>query len=173
MGSNKGRKDTKKASEILDESLERMMPPLERTEDTILSGFKNLDEGTDGFRKGTITIIGGRPAQGKTTLAKCIIQDKSLNDAVPTAYFVTKDMSAALNGLILGEADVPPYKVKKGMVSAEEKTEIYNTASKFEDVPLFLDDRSIKTISRLKKRIEQLNEFVPRRRREGRKSRPK
>ncbi|MBI9037738.1 MAG: DnaB-like helicase C-terminal domain-containing protein [Bacteroidales bacterium] len=34
----------------------------------INSGFKDLDEITRGFKKGEITIIGGRPGTGKTTL---------------------------------------------------------------------------------------------------------
>ncbi len=45
----------------------------------IAEGFSNLDQVTGGLEKGTLTVVGGRPATGKTTfllnLARRVLQD--------------------------------------------------------------------------------------------------
>ena len=53
----------------------------------INSGFKELDQVTKGFKKGDITIIGGRPATGKTTLGVSLCRNMIDSHSFSIIYF--------------------------------------------------------------------------------------
>src|SRR5271157_5288508 len=49
------------------------------------SGLDALDDLAGGLRPGTVTLLGGEPGVGKTTLALAYVRHAALVDGVPTA----------------------------------------------------------------------------------------
>ena len=59
----------------------------------VLTGFKELDKVTGGFRKGNLYLIGGRPSQGKTSFAITLLK-KCCMERAGHAVFVSLEFSA-------------------------------------------------------------------------------
>lgn len=58
----------------------------------VLTGFKELDKVTGGFRKGKLHLIGGRPSQGKTSFAITLLQ-KCCVERTDQVLFVSLEFS--------------------------------------------------------------------------------
>ena len=58
----------------------------------VLTGFKELDKVTGGFRKGKLHLIGGRPSQGKTSFAITLLK-KGCMERAGHAVFVSLEFS--------------------------------------------------------------------------------
>ncbi len=123
----------------------------------IPTGLRDLDEKLGGFQKGGFIVLAGRPSMGKTSLAQTFAAHTTIQEKVPTAIFsleMTADQIA--RNMLLAEAGVPPYKVKKGMIGEEEMQKITNVAGSFEDTPLYIDDSSAVSSQELRARIRRL-----------------
>lgn len=59
----------------------------------IVSGFETFDEVTNGFHKGELIVIGGRPAMGKTTLAISLAKN-IIQKQIKTVVFISLELSA-------------------------------------------------------------------------------
>ena len=157
------RKETQPAGELIDEVVDRLMPTDDQNVERIPTGFQNLDEKMGGFPKGEVTVLSGRPSDIVKQLAKGIARKVSVHEGLPTTYFSATGVRNVLSDVLLNEANVPLYKAgnlwgkdSDNMLDESDQKAIQRAGEEFDDVPLYLDDRSIKTVSRLRERIEQL-----------------
>jgi replicative DNA helicase len=159
MESEEARKETQNVDDLLDEIPNRMGPP-ETNDDRefIPSGFEDLDRHIDGFRTGEVTIIGGRPHNRRERFVQEIVRRASIDRGIPTVYFGAESKHEILGQIFMDEARVPLRKAQMGALNESDEKNISRTVEHFEGSPLFIDDRSLKTISRLKQRIEELKE---------------
>jgi len=94
----------------------------------ILSGFETFDEVTNGFHKGELIVIGGRPAMGKTTFAISLTKNAIQKFAKNLVYFSLELSAAQLIARLSKSIDV------------EQLQQIQNTK-------LFIQDTTINQIS--------------------------
>ena len=102
------------------------------------TGFFELDALTDGLHKGELTIIGARPATGKTTFALQIAERiAGYNKSV---MFVSLEMSEEqiIQKILAKKARVNSRKIRNGDLTGEELDNIYIKCGEISDLPLFL-----------------------------------
>ena len=71
---------------------------LERSENPgklvgVSSGFIDLDRATNGFKKGNLIVVAGRPSMGKTSLAMNMVEHCAINEKLPVLV-ISLEMSA-------------------------------------------------------------------------------
>ncbi len=105
------------------------------------SGFVELDDKTDGFQKSELIVIAARPSMGKTSLALNIAANASIKYGKRIGIF-SCEMSKYHLGrrMICSEARVNELKMKKGMLTRQEKDYIVQAAEKLYDTPIVFDD---------------------------------
>lgn len=107
----------------------------------LVTGFRGLDELTDGLQFGEQTIIGARPSIGKTALACNFIERVGLRDNHFSA-FVTLEMSPAAicRRLLSSFASIPMSKLRTGRLAESEFTAISKFNTMLEASPLRVID---------------------------------
>ena len=121
----------------------------------IPTGFSLIDRKIDGFRKGELVILGGRPGSGKTTLAMNIafnIARKRMN----VIFFSLEMGKIELHErLVSSITELKPY---PGM-SSEEAAKLFNASRRITgELPLSVDDRSAVTIEDIYLEAKKLKE---------------
>jgi len=159
VAGSRDQKESVSVEELLDDTLKKIEESRnnEGMVSGISTGLRDLDQQVGGFRRGAFIIIAGRPSMGKTSLARSIAGHAAIVENVPTAFFsleMTADQIAMT--MLLGEAGVPPYKVKKGMISEKDMNDITRASGKFEGAPLYVDDSNAVTSQQLRARMRRL-----------------
>lgn len=115
----------------------------------LLTGFRDLDEMTDGLGP-ELVIIAGRPSMGKTSLANTIARNVAKSGKV-VQYF-SLEMTANPSHpemamrMLSGEAKVNGLRLKKGFLTREEWGKVAVARETLETAPLFIDDSPILTM---------------------------
>ena len=107
----------------------------------IPSGFSALDRITNGWVKGSITILGGRPAMGKTSLLLDIARRVAVEFDMPVAYFslelsvtqVTQRMMSSLSGIETRHLQI-------GKVTSKQWDTLHDSMDGLSKSQLFIDD---------------------------------
>jgi replicative DNA helicase len=114
----------------------------------VMSGIRELDDLLTGFKPGRLYLLGGRPGDGKTALAKGIALHSARN-GVPVLFF-----SREMSNTELVERDlaivsrVPAYRIGGGSLGYADWKKLQNAAGEISTARLWLDDRST-TIERI------------------------
>ncbi len=121
------------------------------------SGIKSLDEKIGGFSSGSLTIIAGRPATGKTFLAINIAKHvgKELSKTVAFFSLEMPKKQLAMRMLCL-DAKVDTNVVRKGDISKDNWQKLSLSAEKIAKAPIFIDDSSNLTAMEIKSKAEKL-----------------
>ncbi len=88
------------------------------------TGFKKFDEYTAGLHPGELTIIGARPAMGKSALALNIATNLAMHptNPVPVSVFSLEMMASSLiTRIMCGVARVDAHKFRTGYLNADER----------------------------------------------------
>ena len=117
----------------------------------ILSGFKELDKITNGFKDGDLVIIAGRPSMGKTSLA--------INIAYNLIFYFNKHVhmfslemskNEILDKLIALSSNISIHCIKNKMISHKDWEHIQETCSFLMNAPLYIDDKGDTSINYIK-----------------------
>jgi replicative DNA helicase len=105
------------------------------------TGFADLDQVTGGLRGGTLAIIAGRPAMGKSALMMNMA-DNLTGRGVPVLYFSLEMPSNELAArVVLSRANTNTELVRNGFVDLAGKRRIGAKALEFSGEPMYIDDR--------------------------------
>lgn len=121
------------------------------------SGFKLMDEYTNGFRKGNLIILAARPSNGKTTLAMNIVENAALQSGAVCAVFaleMTKEelaqrMLCSISGVDNGDAI-------RGQLDEESWQKLWTARKKLAETKIFVDDTSITTPAEILSKCRRL-----------------
>lgn len=122
------------------------------------TGFPQLDELLDGYQKGDLMILAGRPAMGKTAFAiqKAINVVKKGGKSIFFSLEMPKEQ--IMQRVIAAESKIEIGKIKKGQLHSyevsrlEEKTKWLSNTNKF-----FIDDRSGITVDQIRATVQRAN----------------
>lgn len=122
----------------------------------INTGFKKLNEMTGGLQKNNLIIIGARPAMGKTALALTMALNIALQQ-IGTAIF-SLEMSAEqlTERLISIHGEINSNRMRNGTLNSDELNNIVVACAGLSEIPLFVDDTSNISISRLRTKVRKL-----------------
>jgi len=124
----------------------------------IPTGFRELDDVTNGLHPGQLILIAARPGLGKSTLALDFARSAALRSHVPTVFF-SLEMSATeiSQRLMSAETSVPLSAIRKSKDLQSEGWKRINTLQpKLDDTPLFIDDSPNLTLSEIRAKCRRL-----------------
>jgi replicative DNA helicase len=122
------------------------------------TGFRELDEVTNGLRPGQLILIAARPGLGKSTLALDIARASALRANVPTVFF-SLEMSAGeiSQRLLSAETSVPLTVIRKGRtLSADTWKRLNSVQARVGETPMYIDDSPNLTLSEIRAKCRRL-----------------
>ncbi len=123
---------------------------------SIKTGFRALDALTTGLELGTLSIIAGRPSQGKSALALCMSRNMA-EAKIPVAFFSMEMAKKALiDRLMCGVARIDMAKLRNGRLSLLEEAELRRALGQIYGWPLYIDDEAVRNIGDISRRLDRL-----------------
>jgi replicative DNA helicase len=106
------------------------------------TGLYTLDRKSLGYKNTNFIIIGGRPAEGKSTL---MVQGAHLcaTKGIPTGIFSLEMSVDELMGKFISlETGIDSERVQTGVLKEGEHSKLHQAAQRMKDYPIFIDDMS-------------------------------
>jgi replicative DNA helicase len=123
------------------------------------TGFKELDQMTNGFGPGQMIIIAARPAMGKSTLALDIARAASIGSGAATVFFSLEMGRAEIAmRLLSAEASIPLQHMRKGTLDQRDWAKLASTTARVNDAPLFIDDSPNLTLVEIRAKCRRLKQ---------------
>lgn len=121
----------------------------------IPSGFKDLDNLTDGFQCGDLIVLAARPSQGKSALAMAFAE----NAGVPVGI-ISIEMGPHQLGIrsIAKLSGIELWKLRKGILAKHQWPALHGALSDFAQMPLYFSFNSKSTIE-IERTITQMIEI--------------
>lgn len=114
----------------------------ESYENKYTTGIFDLDEATNGLHEEELTIIGARPAVGKTAFALKIAQNIA-NKGIKVAI-ISLEMSKnqLVERLIAKESRVDSNKIRTGILTEEEMEKVAKATAVIYELPIFINTKA-------------------------------
>jgi replicative DNA helicase len=123
----------------------------------ISTGLEGLDAITNGFHNSELTILAGRPAQGKSALAMNMAIHAGVKSKLHVAIFSLEMPSDTLGDRILSSLSGVPFNTLRNELLDEYKLDRITAAMTiFDDAGLYIDDGAGLTPSQLRSKARQL-----------------
>jgi replicative DNA helicase len=155
---HKRNKKLKNINEIHYEILSRNINVLEKgIKSGVPSGFRLLDNVTNGWQPSDLIILAGRPSMGKTAAAISMIIHPAIEEKKPVAIFSLEMSNFQIGSRIQSYiSGVNVSKIVKGQVNMDEIRQITSTCVSLEKSPLFIDDTPNISLIELKSKARKL-----------------
>lgn len=125
----------------------------------IPTGFKDLDDITNGLKGGQMVIVAARPGVGKSTVALDFMREASVRQGKTSVVFsLEMSKSEIVQRLLSAEASVKLGDIRAGKLPDESWAKLGNTASKIESAPIFIDDSPGLTMVSIRSKARQLKQ---------------
>lgn len=122
----------------------------------ITTGSPNLDKITGGWQNGDLIIIAARPAMGKTAYAIKTLEAAALSGKNVAMFTLEMKGAKLTDRLILAKTGIEDWKYKQGSLTNEELSVIAETSSYLYSLPVYIDDSSYQTVSRIRSKCRLL-----------------
>lgn len=120
--------------QFLEELQERADHPF--TDPGPLTGLKDLDRVLQGFRAGELTIVGGRPAMGKTSLVANIAVHVACSQGLPVLLFSELSPQDMLARLMATHGGINLRRLRSGALSDGEWPEVSRCIEELRNAPI-------------------------------------
>ena len=123
----------------------------------VTTGFRELDDLTNGFQRSDLIIIAARPAMGKTAFALNIAQNAAVKGDSSVMIFSLEMAKEQLGQRLLAiEAKVEMNKLKKGLLSSSDWDDIMVAADKLSKASITIDDTPGLNVFEMKNKCRRL-----------------
>jgi replicative DNA helicase len=121
----------------------------------IPSGIAELDDLMGGLHCGELTVVGGRPSDGKSSVAMHIAIEVA--SAGYSVCFNSLEMTQmqTMNRYFIGYASVSADRIRKGGVTAEELTQMEQLAEELAPTPLFFNHSPSNSVDKIRAQVMQ------------------
>lgn len=111
-------------------------------ETAILTGWPDLDNLVVGLRPGSLTVVGARPAMGKTAFA-LNLADFASSQGVPVAIFELEMTAPELaERLICSRGKVDATRLRRGSLTESDWAGLIRAAGELAQAPIWVDDQA-------------------------------
>lgn len=123
----------------------------------IPSGIRTLDVMTGGFRKGELSLMGGRTGLGKSSLALTCAQHQA--ELGYSVGYITLEMSANLLAYrwLASDMKLNAMAIERGRITREQLTIIQNKHEHINNLKFYIDDSTYKS-HEIEKALKKLDE---------------
>jgi replicative DNA helicase len=143
-----------------------LMPSLDRIEELshgrdtvtgITTGYADLDKILAGLQPSSLTIVGARPATGKTSLALGILAHVGVVLKRPSLLFSLEMGHLELcQRLLASEARVDGQRVRTGRLQEDDWRKLGVAVSRLDSAPIFIDDNPTVSVMDIRARARRL-----------------
>lgn len=150
--------EVQSATEVLKETIKEIsrLASLQGALSGIPSGYTDLDKITNGFQKGDMVVIAGRPSMGKTTFAMNCAEAVVDSGEMVLVFSLEMPSQQLMLRMLASRGRVPLETIKRGTAEEYDYQKITAAAGKIKDSPLYIDDTSSLTSERLLSRARKL-----------------
>ncbi len=126
----------------------------------VKTGFRDIDDLTQGLQPGQMIVVAGRPAMGKSTLGVDFARSAALRQGLTTIIFSLEMNSIELAQRILSaETNIPLSALRKPDEITPERWGVLNsTFDKLHDAPLFIDDSPNMSLMEIRAKCRRLKQ---------------
>ncbi|WP_430593617.1 replicative DNA helicase [Humidisolicoccus flavus] len=123
------------------------------------TGFREIDELTNGLHGGQLVIIAARPGLGKSTLALDIVRNASVHHDMPTVFFsLEMGKTEIAMKLLSAESNLVLHKLRKGTIEGRDWTTLAQVRGRVADAPLYIDDSPNLTLVEIRAKCRRLKQ---------------
>lgn len=123
------------------------------------TGFRELDELTNGLHAGQLIIVAARPGLGKSTLALDFARAASVKGRKPAIFFsLEMGRNEIATRLLAAEASIPMHVLRKGSMEQQDWNRLAETRSRIADAPLYIDDSPNMTLVEIRAKCRRLSQ---------------
>lgn len=123
----------------------------------VASGFQGIDNLLgNGMQRSDMIVLAARPSLGKSTLAFNIARAAAINGNSVGIFSLEMSRDQIGMRLLAGEADVDSYRIRIGLLNSDEESRLLDAIGTLSDLPLFIDDTPIQTISDMRGKARRL-----------------
>ena len=110
------------------------------------TGFKRLDQMTNGLQPSDLIVLAARPGMGKTSLAMNFVENAAMRKGKVCAVFsLEMPRLQIVQRLLCSYANVSMAKALKGQLNAQEWKRLMRAADKMKKSRIYIDDSSVVT----------------------------
>ena len=125
----------------------------------IPTGFKDLDDLTNGLRGGQMVIVAARPGVGKSTLALDFMRSASIrNDMASVIFSLEMSKSEIVMRLLSAETEIRLSDMRGGRMDEEAWEKMVQRLDKVAKAPLFIDDSANLTMMEIRSKARKLKQ---------------
>ena len=123
------------------------------------TGFRDLDELTNGLHPGQLVIVAARPGLGKSTLALDFARSAALKNDMPTVFFsLEMGRTEIAMRLLSAESDIFLQKLRKGDLQQLDWKRVASVRGKINDSPFYIDDSPNMTLVEIRSKCRRLKQ---------------
>lgn len=111
----------------------------------VLTGFTELDRVFMGFDNQSLTLLGGRPGMGKTSMMLSTALQMAKRGCRILYFSMEMGVDQMMNRLMAMEAKINSQRLRGGQLSADEWGRFVEASGNLAKLPLFIDDTSMWT----------------------------
>ena len=128
------------------------------------TGFRDIDDVTQGLQPGQMIVVAGRPAMGKSTLGVDFARAAALHHNMTSVIFSLEMSRTELaQRIISAEANIPLSAMRRAEEITQERWNILNNLQdKLQNAPLFIDDSPNMSLMEIRakcRRLKQTNDL--------------
>lgn len=126
----------------------------------VTSGYRDIDDFTNGFQKGDLIILAARPSIGKTALAINFMINlaKEIQDEKEAIVFFSLEMSKEqiIQRMVANLAEIDGNILRNGQIDEFIRKKIYKSVNEIKDYRIFIEDKPNMTILDIESRLRQI-----------------
>jgi replicative DNA helicase len=128
-----------------------------RQDTGIPSGWPQYDALTNGFHRGELSVVAARPSMGKTAWVGSLLDNVARVQQRKTGVFILEQAKQSLmSRMLCGRAMASLDRFAKGQSTPTERTYIADALDEFRKAPLYWDDRSQMTVTKIRAKVQRM-----------------
>ncbi|MEM6399814.1 MAG: replicative DNA helicase [Cyanobacteria bacterium P01_D01_bin.116] len=145
-------------SDILVDAFERIEERnMGTTPPGVKTGFYDLDAVLGGFKPGKLITIAGRPSMGKSSFLGNLAFNISSLKSLPTVIFSLEMGKEEWGDRFLSQdVSIESSYLQNGQVSKSQWEPLAKSISKLSELPIYIDDSPVLTVSSIRSKVKQL-----------------
>ena len=123
------------------------------------TGFRDLDELTNGLHAGQLIIVGGRPGLGKSTVGMDFLRSASISHNLASVLFsLEMGKSEITMRLLSAEARIPLTRIRTGTLTDDDWNKLARRMGEVASAPMFIDDSPNMTMMEIRAKARRLKQ---------------
>lgn len=123
----------------------------------IPTGFRNLDNFTNGWQKSDLIILAGRPGMGKSVCGLAFALNPALKENIPTAIFSLEMSKEQVVGRAQSNmSGINSSRIIKKQLTMEEISVIQGSCAPLDSAPIYIDDTPSLSVMEFKSKARKL-----------------